>query len=78
MKTFLKLFSTILLLAGLAGCRNLGYNETTLNTDLTPDVSQKGYVRSYDQNGNPTVTPAPATGTSDPANPTAHAASGSN
>jgi hypothetical protein len=78
MKTFLKIMSVALALAGLAGCTNLGYNGNNLNTDMTPDVSQKGYVRTYDQNGNPTVAPAATTGTSDPANPAAHSANGSN
>lgn len=78
MKTFLKLLSVALVLAGLAGCRSTGYNENTLNNNLTPDVSQKGYVRTYDQNGNPTITPAATPGTNDPASPNYHAASGSN
>jgi len=72
MKTFLKLFTAAILLAGVAACRDVGYNGKTLNNDATPDVSQKGYVRTYDQNGNPIVTPASTPGATDPASPNSH------
>jgi hypothetical protein len=78
MKTLPKLLAVALTLAALAGCRSTGYNENALNNSLTPNVAQKGYVRTYDSNGNPTVSPAPIQGTSDPASPTYHAPGGAN
>jgi len=78
MKTILKLSFTLFLLAVLAGCRDLGYNGKTLNNDSTSDVSQKAYTRTYDQNGNPIVSPAPTPGTNDPASPNYRAPNGSN
>jgi hypothetical protein len=62
----------------LAGCRNVGYNDQSLNNDMTSGVAPKGYERTYDQNGNPTVTPAPTPGTNDPASPTYRRTNSSN
>jgi len=56
-------------LAGLAGCRNLGYNSRSVSDSATPSTSQSEYVRTYDQNGNPIVTPAKPATTADPASP---------
>jgi len=78
MKTILKLCALAVLLAGLPGCRNVGYNDQSLNNDMTSGVAPKGFVRSYDQNGNPTVTPAPTPGATDPASPNYRSANGSN
>jgi hypothetical protein len=56
-------------LATAAGCRNVGYNDRSLNNSMTPEVSQKEYVRTYDQNGNPVVTPVTPAAKTDPASP---------
>ncbi len=66
-----KLFTcgTLAAIALLAGCRNLGYNDRSLSDSSTPNTSQREYVRSYDANGNPVVTPATPASTQDPASP---------
>ena len=69
MKTFKKLILLAAALAGLAGCRELGYNSQSADNTLTPGTSPHSYDRTYDKNGNPTVTPAPNTGANDPAKP---------
>jgi hypothetical protein len=71
MKTLLTLLA-VAVLAGLAGCRNLGYNERSVSDSATPNTSQSDYVRTYDQNGNPTVKQTPPASTADPASPNYH------
>jgi len=69
MKTLAKFAALAAAIAALAGCRDLGYNGKTLNNESSPGVTQQAYTRTYDQNGNPVVTPAPVPGTNDPAAP---------
>jgi hypothetical protein len=78
MKKFSKLMLVGFTLAGLAGCRDTGYNGKTLNNDLTPNVTPQATTRTYDANGNPVVTPAPVPGASDPTSPNYHGPSGPN
>lgn len=59
----------VITLAGLAGCRSLGYNDRSLSDSSTPNTSQKEYVRTYDANGNPVVAPTTPPSTQDPASP---------
>jgi len=68
MKPVLTLLAAIAL-AGLAGCRNTGYNDRSLTTSLTPEVSETEQVRTYDQNGNPTVTSVAPAAKTDPSSP---------
>jgi len=68
MKSTLSLL-VILALVGLVGCRNVGYNDRSLNNSMTPEISEKEQVRTYDQNGNPTVTSVPAAQQTDPSSP---------
>jgi ABC-type phosphate/phosphonate transport system substrate-binding protein len=35
------------LVAGVAGCRNVGYNDQSLNNSLTPNVSQTQVTRTW-------------------------------
>ncbi len=63
------MFLIAVALAGLAGCRNVGYNDQSLNTRMTPEVSETTQVRTYDQNGNPTVTTVPSPAKTDPSSP---------
>ena len=58
--------------AGLVGCRNTGYNDRSMSDSSTPTTSQSEYVRNYDANGNPVVTPVKPASTSDPASPNYH------
>lgn len=67
-----KLF-LLLAIAALAGCRNTGYNDRSLSDSATSSTSTKEYVRTYDQNGNPSVTPVTPPSKSDPASPDYHA-----
>jgi len=71
------------LVAGVAGCRNLGYNDQSLNNSLTPNVSQTQVTRTWQptpgQPGQetPTVTatplpPADASTAAPPASTPAH------
>ncbi|MGA2053214.1 MAG: hypothetical protein ABSH19_07880 [Opitutales bacterium] len=71
------LILSLVLVAGLAGCHNLGYNSQSLNNSLTPNVSQTEYTRTWQQSpGQPgqysqnvTAGAPPAATTTDPANP---------
>ncbi len=68
MKNFLKLVLFASALAGMAGCHNLGYNSPSTDTTLTPGVSSQTIDRTYDERGNPSVTP-PVPGSDDPNSP---------
>ena len=65
----ISLLFAVISLAGLAGCRNLGYNDHAMSDSATPNTSEKDYVRTYDQNGNAIVQPATPPSTKDPASP---------
>ncbi len=67
---------TLLVLLGLAGCRSLGYSDQGLNNALTPNISEKEYVRTWaPAEGHPgeahetVVQQSPAGTLSDPAHP---------
>jgi hypothetical protein len=62
-------FLAAVALAGLAGCHSLGYNDQSLDTRLTPEVSETQQTRTYDQNGNPKVTTTPTPAWRDPSSP---------
>jgi hypothetical protein len=68
MKSFFKILAVLILL-GLAGCRNLGYNDQSLNNSLTPGISETDYTRTYNSNGTTTVTPTQPASANDPAYP---------
>ncbi len=68
MKPILTLLAALILVS-VTGCRSLGYNDRSANNSLTPEVSEKVQVRTYDQNGNPTVTSAPSPAKTDPSSP---------
>ena len=44
---FVRLVLAAGLVAGVAGCRNLGYNDQSLNNSLTPNVSQTQVTRTW-------------------------------
>jgi hypothetical protein len=67
---------TLAALAGLAGCRSLGYSDQAANNALTPGISEKEYVRTWTPTaGHPgeahetVVQQVPAATLSDPAHP---------
>jgi hypothetical protein len=65
------LFFIAAVAAGLAGCRGLGFNDQSLNNDLTPGTSERTYVRSYpeDNANQPVVVQVPSANAGDPAYP---------